>query len=250
MVFRRTDSHPGRVQILGGRIFYSPNSTRTVSHPPPDLSTSVDGNIFLPQSASTLPDGRFNAWDLNATDYLQPRFWSRPWGWISFFPLEPHFEQPPFQCLLAAPRRAGHIPKAGARYIMPDDVLNEWLELDRNLTRATSLIQSYYDIPAVRPISPWAFGYPKRHIDRRHMHIAICKGREWFSVWIALFSYIVAQAESIQADLASYPHLAKVNWPEYLVSNGFKWTWIDSIQSSMVCLLTPRTGVFLHLPPS
>ncbi len=140
-------------------------------------------------------------------------------------------------------------PRRGTRYIMPDDVLNDWLELDRNLSRATSLIQTYYGIPAVRPISPWAFGYPRRHIDRRHLLIAICKGREWFSVWIALLSYIIAQAESIHAELALYPHLAKVDWKEHLVNNGLEWTWVDSIWSSIVCSPTPRTGVFSSTCP-
>ncbi len=66
---------------------------------------------------------------------------------------------------------------------------------------------------------------------------------------IALFSYIIARAETIQAELASYQYLAKVNWQELLINNGFERTWVDLIDSWMACSKTPCTGVFLHLPP-
>ncbi|KJA14090.1 hypothetical protein HYPSUDRAFT_209003 [Hypholoma sublateritium FD-334 SS-4] len=240
----------GRVQILDGRVYYSPNSDRTICSTPP-----VDDpmrSIFHPKIASTLPDGRFNAWDLNAAEYLQPRWWSRPWGWISFFPIEPHFEDPPFTCLLAAPRRANHIYREFNGYVMPNNISLEWLQLDRNLTKATALLQTYYQIAAVRPISPWGFGYPRWHKDRRHLLVSINKGREWFGVWMALFSFVIARAETVEREFASYPHLAKDNWKTLLTKNGFDRTWIDSILRSVVWSFsqeTVRAGVFLHLPP-
>ncbi|KJA16736.1 hypothetical protein HYPSUDRAFT_147368 [Hypholoma sublateritium FD-334 SS-4] len=228
----------GRIQTVDGHIFYSPNSNRTICSAPP-----VD-DPGKPM--------RFDAWGLDASDYLQPRWWCRPWGWISFFPTEPHFQDPPFTCLLAAPRRANHIYNKGTGYAMPRGIMCEWLELDKNLTEATALLQTYYQIAAVRPISPWGFGYHKSHRDRRHMLISISKGREWFSVWMALFSFTIARAQTVERELSPYPHLAKDDWITYLLKNGFEKTWVDSVMRSVVWTFsqeTARTGIFLHLPP-
>ncbi len=98
---------------------------------------------------------------------------------------------------------------------MPERIMCEWLELDKNLTEATALLQAYYQIGAVRPLSPWGFGYPKWHKDRRHMLISINKAGDWFSVWIALLSFVIARAETIERELAPYPHLAKDNWQPF-----------------------------------
>ncbi|KJA13949.1 hypothetical protein HYPSUDRAFT_150974, partial [Hypholoma sublateritium FD-334 SS-4] len=169
---RRLDRSFGRVQILSGRVYYSPNSSRVVQEPAVDR---FGENPFR------------NAMDLDISNYMNPRWWSRAWGWIS------------------------------------------WLMLDRDLTTITSLIQVYFDIPVIRPMNPRAFGFHNRFRHPWMVAKVITKSRDWFSVWVALLSFLIARAEDKQREVQHFPNLAKKSWYDFLLEKGVERTWLDSL---------------------
>ena len=76
------DKTYGRIQILDGRLFFSPNCSRTVDLPPPPRDQNgCERNIFLP---SYKPNGRWNYFELDIANYTIPRWWSLPFGWIAY----------------------------------------------------------------------------------------------------------------------------------------------------------------------
>ncbi|KJA13375.1 hypothetical protein HYPSUDRAFT_151668, partial [Hypholoma sublateritium FD-334 SS-4] len=172
MLHRLIDHTHGGVQILNGRIYYSPNSCRFVEEPP--FRSSVE-NPFVPFSDASSPR---NIMDLDIRDYMCPQWWTRPWGWISFF----------------------------------------WSNLDNQLNVITYFLQSHFEAPAIRPMNPWAFGYKKVFPCEAMMMRAIMKSWEWFSVWVALLSFLIAQAEVKEEELKPYPYLAKKNWAAFFPS--------------------------------
>ena len=55
------DKSNGRVLVLNGRVFYSPNCSRIVDHPSPIRDNSgMELNHFLPNRQ---PNGRYNYFD-------------------------------------------------------------------------------------------------------------------------------------------------------------------------------------------
>ncbi len=188
--------------------------------------------------------------DLDISNYMQPRWWNRSWGWISFFPHNPDYQQPPFDVLLLNLRRYLHLPD-NSGYSMPDAIADSWFMLDSDISAITSLLQVYYDLPAMRPMNPRAFGFHNRFRHQWMVATVINKSKDWFSVWVALLSYLIAKAESKEYELQSFPGLAKKSWYNYLLEKGVERTWLDSLASSVTCRFHPdtiRTGIFLRLP--
>ena len=77
-----------RIQILNGRVYYSPNSTRTVEEPPVHPPTE---NPFVPPPSLTKFGVKRNIMQLDITTYIKPRWWTLAWGWIAFMPHEPNY---------------------------------------------------------------------------------------------------------------------------------------------------------------
>ncbi len=101
-------------------------------------------------------------------------------------------------------------------------------------------------------MNPWGFGYNKSRKRPAAVMRSIHKSRDWFLVWIALLSYLIACAESTEAELEPYTFLAKKNWAEYLMEQGVDRTVLDALISSFAFqfdLSIPRSGVFLRIPP-
>lgn len=97
---------------------------------------------------------------------------------------------------------------------MPQYLMNCWSQLEVELTVATYLLQVHYDVPAIRPLYPLAFGYKKSHSYEGAAMKAICKSKEWFSVWMGLFSYLIAMAETKQNEVHNYSYLLKKGWAD------------------------------------
>ncbi len=184
-------------------------------------------------------------------DYREPRWWTRPWGWISFFPHEPDFSHPPFHSLLYVPHRL-HRFSNDSRYSMPPNVAASWEQLDRDISFVTHLLQLHYGAAALRPMNPRGFGYSKPRSHLKAVMRSIFKSRDWFCVWIALLSYLIACAETVENDLEPYPFLAKKHWALYLLEKGVERTFLDALLTSFAFCFSPkivRSGVFLHIPP-
>ena len=69
------------MHILNGRLYYSPNCTRAVCEP---TVGTPEENPFVPLPQLSKGLCFRNAMDLDIGEYWKPRWWTRPWGWISF----------------------------------------------------------------------------------------------------------------------------------------------------------------------
>lgn len=241
------DKTNGRVQILKGRLFYSPNCSRTVEHPPPIRDENGgEPNPFLPRHQS---NARRNYFDLDITKYATPRWWTLAFGWISFFPLTPSLCGPIFEKLFM-PRTHHHVFNESLdKYFMPSNLSEKWLRVDQDLFDAVCLIRHSYPIPFVYPINTFCFGYSKGHTRSGALHMALRRGRDWFVVWMALLSYVIAGAEDIYSSVKDSVVLAKSSWYDILLEH-FDTQWLDALYASTVCSFspqTPRAGVFLEL---
>jgi hypothetical protein len=241
------DKTNGRVQILNGRIFFSPNCSRTVDHPPPIRDErGGEPNPFLPSHQS---NGRRNYFELDTTQYASPRWWTLAFGWIAFFPLTPSLCGPIFEKLFM-PRSQHHVfDNELGKYFMPTNLSEKWLQVDRDLSDAVYLIRHQYPIPFVYPVNTFCFGYSKGHTRSGALHMALRRGKDWFVVWMALLSYAIAGAEDIYSSVKDSIILAKPSWYDILLEH-FDNQWLDALYASTVCSFspqTPRAGVFLEL---
>ena len=80
--------------------------------------------------------------------------------------------------------------------------------------------------------------------------MSLRKSRDWFVVWMALLSFMIAHAEdhyyTINQDSVT---LAKTHWHNLLLEH-FDPQWLDALLASTVCSFlpdTPRARVFLDI---
>ncbi|KAG6905969.1 hypothetical protein DXG01_016612 [Tephrocybe rancida] len=223
------DKRLGKVSVLDGQLYYSPNCSRNVKVPP----VTDDSQIKL-----------FHLKAAQAENYYQPRWWSRSYGWLAFVPLNPMYIGPVLG-RLRVPTSLNNIRPKGAedfRFEAPDDLRKSWGELDYNLTLATAILSNEYKWGGVRPFSPWSLGYCKRYIAHNYAVAQLFKSRNWFSIWMGLLSYIIARAETSGT--------VAIPWRELLTREGFDVSWIDAVASSTICDFTARThrvGTFVDI---
>ncbi len=94
-------------------------------------------------------------------------------------PHETDYSKPPFVPLMQIPRRPCRNPDSG-QFEMPNYLIDCWSQLEADLTAATCLLQVHYNITAIRPLYPLAFGYKKSHSREGAAMKAIQKSKEWF----------------------------------------------------------------------
>jgi hypothetical protein len=241
------DKSEGRIQILNGHLFYSPNCSRTVDYPPPleDVNGCLH-NIFLPDRQST---GRRNFFELDIAEYAVPRWWSLAFGWIAFLPLYPSFTGPIFEKLIMPGNPLRHFDEETHQYFMSPSLRNKWLQVDRDLLDAVHIIRCHYDIAFVYPLQPSGFGFSKAHPSSGALHMSLRRSRDWFVVWMALLSFVIAHAQFIYPTLKDSVNLAQTHWCDLILLH-FNHQWLDTLLASTVCSFspyTPRAGVFLDL---
>ena len=162
---------------------------------------------------------------------------------------EPDYLNPLFEPLLQMPRHSRRLLDS-AKYAMPANLADQWSKLESDLSMATYLLQAHYDAPAIRPMYPSGFGYKKSHFHESAAMKSIRKAKDWFSVWLALLSFLIAMAETKEHELRDYPHLSKGGWADYLLEHGAERTWVECVINSVVFRFQSsvvRSGVFLHL---
>jgi hypothetical protein len=237
------DKTNGRVQILGGRLFFSPNCSRTVALPPPARDkNNCEHNIFLP---SLQPGVRSNYFELDIATYAIPRWWSLIFGWIAFFPLRPSFTGPIFEKLvMPGPYYAFDEERNG--YSMPSGLCDKWLQVDNDLSNAVQIICDHYHSIFIYPLRPLSFGFSRTHPRSGALHMSLRKSKDWFVVWMALLSAVIAHADDTYRMVKDS---AKPGWHDLLLQH-FNPQWLDALLASTVLSFspdTPRTGVFLEL---
>ncbi len=241
----------GRVLANNGNLFYSPNCSRVVPIPiliPHDIGH----NPFYP---SKRPMGRINWWDLDPSTYCNPQWWSRAFGWISFFQTsESQFANALFSRLKFSKTQ---LVVTDIGYVMSPWEREEWLRLDNQLCKACEILQLHYGLAAVTPVHPWSMGYLRPHDRYGTLMVSLRKSREWFPVWMAVLSFLIAGSQTVERQLSEFSSRSRLHWKELLVAEGVIYgidqRWIDLLSQSTVASFSDsiaRAGVFFQLPPA
>jgi hypothetical protein len=206
----------------------------------------LEHNIFLP---SHKPNGRCNYFELDIADYTIPRWWSLAFGWISFFPLYPSFSGPIFEKLILPANHCHTFDENRGEYSLGSGLSKKWLQVEDDLSDAVHIVRCHYHSAFIYPLQPSAFGFSRAHRRPGALHMSLRKSKDWFVVWMALLSFVIAHAEDIYPIDKDSVRFAKTHWHE-LILQHFNYQWLDALLASTVCSFsrhTHRTGVFLDI---
>ncbi|TFK60033.1 hypothetical protein BDN72DRAFT_905316 [Pluteus cervinus] len=227
--------HSGRATPVDGGFIYSPNSQRDVKLPWSDVYGDAHESLF-------------DFKDSSAAAYHYPFWWTCPWGWLAFVPLNPDFASFPFDSLPAIPQ---YLPKSEAGYYyLPQDLVVQWKYLEGILYHGTSTMNQQIQAPLVRPFAPSAYGYEKTFKSPRAARRAMFKAAEWFSIWGAIFSYLVAHGQDKAVATAHLKYTKVPFWYDILSSHHYDGGWLRGIQTHQMCKFddtVERAGCFIKL---
>ena len=224
----------GRVLANNGNLFYSPNCSRVV--PVPILIPHEMGhNPFFPGKRRM---ERISWWDLDPSTYCNPQWWSLAFGWISFLQTsELQFTNALFSRLKFSKTQL-LVPNIG--YVMSPWEREEWLRLDNQLYKACGILERHYGLAALAPVNPWSMGYLRPHDRYGTLMVSLKKSRDWFPVWMAVLSFLIAGSETverhfsqfpIERQLSQFPSRSQLHWKELLVLKGAPYgidqRWVD-----------------------
>jgi len=77
--------------------------------------------------------------------------------------------------------------------------------------------------------------------------MSLRRSKDWFVVWMALLSFVIAHAEDLYPRVQNSARFVKTHWHNLLLEH-FNPQWLDALLASTICSFsrhTPRTGVFL-----
>lgn len=241
--------------MFAGKQYYSPNCTRDHVLLPMALA-DVPKNIFLPEiqfKPAQKNKPRVSYYDFSRVfveDFQFPRWWTERWGWTAFIVRMPDFKGAggifyPLGERIRLQRKEGG-------WELSDVLLARLCALETEIITAVHRLAALTGSTIVYPPPPRAFGYQKWYKGVGNATTCVERSRKWFLVWMGLFSYLIAVAETKEQSLQAYPNLRIAAWTTHLRDNGFHQAWIDDILSSVVCsfdLRTPRAGIFINLRP-
>src|SRR3984885_14730292 len=119
---------------------------------------------------------------------------------MSFIPLNPSYSGVLFDVLsyISSPKY-----DKGVGYAMPDTTIASWARLEDALVKCTSILTKKWSLAAVCPPCPWCYGYHQVFKAIRHVFKQCTIGRDWFSIWMSLFSYVIAWAQTKEKETES-----------------------------------------------
>jgi hypothetical protein len=222
------DHSNGRAVLLNGNIFYSPNCARDVTLPETPVHMRLE-NVFA--------DDR----DPRLRHFQQPSWWTSPFGFLGFLPLQPSFQGYPFD-------RLAHIPtleRSRDGYHLHPALSQSWYRLEQMLAFATLVLSKRYNLVVLRPFYPWAWGYRCPHKDGGIARQRVVLSRDWFVIWIGMLSYLIAMGECQTA-----AHDGDIpDWFTTLVEVKCEQIWVAGIATSIAATFSqavPRVGLFVH----
>jgi hypothetical protein len=229
---KKIDHSRGRVELLNGNMFYSPN--------PPKKG----GSVVLPQHYDperqifSLSGGKP---DIQWHDLLLPRWYAPRTAFLSFLTLNPITAGYPFN-------RLAHIPaqdRTDGGYILKEEGRESWCKLEQDLLLITAHLRHALQLKFFvdRPFAPGAFGFYRSSPTHRIMKKRAGLSRDWFQIWIAALSFNIACSGIDNGDPIP-------PWYTILQSKGFDEALLNGIRSSDAVDFSsgvPRVGTFLHL---
>jgi hypothetical protein len=222
------DRSRGRVQLIEGDFYFSPNSRRDVQLPP-----VYEGFPYRDCSTDSF------------AEFRQPLWWQPACPYLAFIPLRPSFAGVPFQNLFHIsyfPRR-----RYGGFMIDSQTILG-WVRLEKHIIDAVHLLLSVERMPGISWIIPTALACTDLFKQVRTLRASYIHSKEWFSVFMGAFSYAIAVSITHHQEhfYEEMPH-----WLSFLHERGgFSQIWLSGIRSSMVASFdsyVDRTGVFVQL---
>ena len=220
------DQQHGFIQLVDGRVFYSPNCKRTLRSLPTILASDSDD---LKQHVSHVQT---------------PYWWNPSLAYLPFIPLDPQYTNTvPFQGLAFIPHQSISCP--GGK-MMPLGLQSEWNLLEKALIKATRTLLLKFNVQGVAPPLPSTLGYMAAHLLPRHLKDALTRCRESFSLWIGALAFAIALSDFM---------LPKGNdaipaWYSALREAGLDEVWVDGLRTSPIMQFddsTPRVGVLLDI---
>ena len=222
------DCSRGRVQLIGGDLYYSPNSQRTV-HLPPVYDDIPYRDCFKDSPA----------------EFRQPLWWQPACPYLAFVPLRPVFAGVPFQELF----HISYIPRLryGGFSIDPQLIVG-WARLERNIRDAVELLLSHnYNVPAIAWIVRTSLGCTGVFRRVSDLRASFTHSKDWFSLFMGALSYAIAVSISLCQERL---HEEMPHWFSFLHERDYSQIWLSGIRSSMVATLdssVDRAGVFVQL---
>ncbi|CAA7270753.1 unnamed protein product [Cyclocybe aegerita] len=161
-------------------------------------------NIFIPQKRAENDPSKYDISSLNAQDYQSPRWWSLRWGWTAFIPRSLPFFGPLFGFLAHTP----HVypvkePEEG--YKLPVWVIEEMERLEEDLACAICYLCAQLRMAIIKPVLPFAFGYKKLHKTATAALHSFEKARDWYIIWMGMFSPLPHQMQEAATFLVVQP---------------------------------------------
>lgn len=234
------DHRRGLAFVSNGDIFYSPNAEYAAEVPVP---SDPDQYIFH--------EG------MNLRYYLEPRWWTHQFGWLSFIDRAEHLGGYPLDRLqrnvmIEETLKEQSVKKDGVDfktrvylYRLAPSLADSWSRLENALIISTSTLTSRYSVPCVRPQPPWQLGY--RALQRgtkKAVHHRITLARQWFSVWLGLLSFIMAYGATGWERRKAIVEEEIPDWFSFLSSKGFDFPWLEGIFMSAV---PPRASYYYRV---
>ena len=224
---RPIDHSYGRVQLIDGDIFYSPNSRRIVKRP---------------MSHDTIPRRESNKHCF--TEFLEPLWWLPSCPYLPFVQIRPVYAGVPFQEFFNIPL---YFPRFRTGFILDYKYILGWARVERLLVDSIRTLLTHHGIPSVTWIASTAVGCTGAFKYSRDIRESVINSRLWFSQWMAGLSYAIAISKTLVGESLDeiFPY-----WFSFLSGQRFQQLWLSGISSSLVSTFSPsidRVGVFVQL---
>ncbi|KAF9035485.1 hypothetical protein BJ165DRAFT_1409359 [Panaeolus papilionaceus] len=235
----------GRLQVVNGSLFYSPNDNRTIVTTPVEDPNGVEtARVFLP----TRRDAATNRFSKRMEEVYTPRWWSLAWGWTAFIPIRPFYERG--LKLLARDPTPHHYREKRGQYSMGSSALEQYCNLEQDLYHITDQLSMQLQISVVKPSHPTVFGFRSTYQSHSELVDSARASRDWFDVWVGLLCHLISETEEEQCRLRGFPAMAIMHWNEFLVNQGQSRATVQELNAECVCSFADsvtRVGTFLRL---
>ena len=221
------DCSHGRVHLIEGDFYFSPNSRRDIQVPP------VYDKIPLR-----------NCFNDSFAEFSQPLWWQPACPYLAFIPLRPIFAGVPFQAL----HHISYFPRhRHAGFMIDPQIILGWARLEKNIQDAVDLLLAHEQAPPITWIARTALGFTGTYKRARDLRTNFNRSKEWFTLFMGCLSYAVAVSITHRQEHFTEP---MPHWFSFLSMRDFSQIWLSGIKSSMVTYFDAsinRVGVFIQL---
>ena len=233
------DKTHGRALLINGDVFYSPNSTRTVSnHPSTSLVPSRD-----------------------IASLQHPVWWSSKYVHLAFIPTR-EFGTHPLDSLIHMPTQFARTRKGV--WLEPSYILS-WNRLQFDLRKIIKILADRWHIPSFPDVIDTVLIGPGPHENTRVLREKVMQTRELFLYWVGQLAYVLAINISVDSNppRSSYQLPGDNNrdfdwdalrtnalpkWFEYLGERNWPQTLLSAVHSCVADFTHHgRVGLFVKL---